>query len=166
MLRSLPTTLRATPTPTSILRQSSLPTIRLLSQTSTTSTTAAPSATSTTPSSSPSIPQPSATSRRPDTNNNNNDATTTPAPPRRGPYFVARNFGNNFSVYHLRKRGGNLRQTVVKKVEGDARSLSRDLVAALGLPEKEVTVNSRTNHVTIKGFHEEKVKAWLAQRGF
>lgn len=63
---------------------------------------------------------------------------------------MARNFANNLAVYHRRKRGGNMKLTEVKKIQGDAVTLSQHLSAALELPQAEVTVNSRTNHVVIK----------------
>ncbi len=43
-----------------------------------------------------------------------------------------------------------MKLTEVKKIQGDAITLSRDLSTALELPPAEVTVNSRTNHVVIK----------------
>ena len=67
-----------------------------------------------------------------------------------GQYFISRSFAQNLPVYHTRKRGGNMKLTEVKKVQGDAIALSKDLSALLGLPPSEVNVNSLTKHVVIR----------------
>ena len=48
------------------------------------------------------------------------------------------------------KRGGNLRQTRIRKIEGDAAKLGQDLRQALSLKPEEVKVNQLTNHIIIK----------------
>lgn len=57
---------------------------------------------------------------------------------------------NNIAVYERRDRGGNLKKTLLKKGEGNLQALRFDVAEALGLSEKDVKVNSITNHVEIK----------------
>ncbi|CAK7210173.1 54S ribosomal protein img2, mitochondrial [Sporothrix bragantina] len=78
------------------------------------------------------------------------------------PYRIGRSNSLNFPVYHRIKSGGTNRTTEVKKVEGDAKALSKRLTDELKL---ETKVNPRTNHVIIKGFHREKIVQWLTERG-
>ncbi|KAK7753394.1 54S ribosomal protein img2, mitochondrial [Diatrype stigma] len=71
-------------------------------------------------------------------------------PPRKLPYFVGRNPFNNFGVYQRRKRGGNLKVTLVKKGEGNLQALKHDIKKALDLRDDEVAVNSITRHIVVK----------------
>jgi hypothetical protein len=57
---------------------------------------------------------------------------------------------NNMAVYERRYRGGNLKKTLLKKGEGNLQALRFDVAEALGVSEKEVRVNSVTNHIEIK----------------
>ena len=43
-----------------------------------------------------------------------------------------------------------MRQTLIRKVEGNTSSLKRQLEEGLGLDPKTVAVNQLTNHVVIK----------------
>lgn len=76
-----------------------------------------------------------------------------PAPPRQQataairPYRVTRSTALNLPVYHRYKSGRTNKTTEVKKIEGDARVLARQLGEELGL---ETKVNPRTNHVIVK----------------
>ena len=53
-------------------------------------------------------------------------------------------------VYQLSKRGGNLHQTKVRRIEGDIMALKTDLQRALGLEDKEIVINQLTQHIIIK----------------
>ncbi|KAI3339232.1 mitochondrial large subunit ribosomal protein-domain-containing protein [Ustulina deusta] len=85
---------------------------------------------------------------------------------RQLPYFVGRNSLNNLSVYHKKKRGGNLKLTLVKLGEGDLLALKRDLVATLQLSDDEVAINSVTRHIIIKGHKRDEVVNFLHTMGF
>ncbi|KAI0538527.1 mitochondrial large subunit ribosomal protein-domain-containing protein [Xylaria digitata] len=87
-------------------------------------------------------------------------------PPRQLPYFVGRNNLNNFSVYHKTLRGGNYKITLLKRGEGHLSALKQDLIAALQLPDDEVSIKSVTNHLVIKGHKREKVVHFLRTMGF
>jgi large subunit ribosomal protein L49 len=83
-------------------------------------------------------------------NTQTNAKADLPRPPQLLPYYVGRNSMNNMSVYERRGRGGNLKKTLLKKGEGNLQALRFDVAAALGLTEKEVKVNTVTNHIEIK----------------
>ncbi|KAK6198417.1 hypothetical protein LQW54_010311 [Pestalotiopsis sp. IQ-011] len=89
-----------------------------------------------------------------------------PKPPQHLPYYVGRNRMNNIAVYERRDRGGNLKKTLLKKGEGNLQALRFDVAEALGLSEKDVKVNSITNHVEIKGHRKEDVVEFLRNMGF
>lgn len=82
------------------------------------------------------------------------------------PYFVHRTNTNNLPVYAEAKRGGSLRQTLIRKVEGDANALREDLVEHLNLKPEWVTVNGLTNHVIIKGWKKDNVEKLLKELNF
>lgn len=65
---------------------------------------------------------------------------------------------NNIAVYERRDRGGNLKKTLLKKGEGNLQALRFDVAEALGLSEKDVKVNSITNHVEIKVGAKDMIK--------
>jgi large subunit ribosomal protein L49 len=75
-------------------------------------------------------------------------ATLTSVPAK--PYRVDRSGTNNLPVYLLSKRGGNLKQTKVRRIEGNINVLRADLQQALGVDEKDVTINQLTQHIIIK----------------
>lgn len=66
------------------------------------------------------------------------------------PYHIHRTPSQQLPVYKLAKRGGSLKQTRLRKIEGDVKALRGDLMEALGLGEGEVKVNQLTGHVLIK----------------
>lgn len=68
----------------------------------------------------------------------------------REPYHVLRTPSNQLPIYLLAKRGGNLHQTRIKKVEGDLAVLRNQLQQALKVPEEEIRINQRTRHIVIK----------------
>jgi len=64
-------------------------------------------------------------------------------------------------VYHLSKRGGNLHQTKVRRIEGDIMAMKTDLQRALGLEDKEIVINQLTQHIIIKGHKRQEVVKFL-----
>jgi large subunit ribosomal protein L49 len=77
-------------------------------------------------------------------------APTKPATTPKQPYRVSRTPSNNLPVYLLAKSGGNLKQTKVRKIEGDIKLLRAHLQQALGLKENEVTINQLTQQIIIR----------------
>lgn len=65
-------------------------------------------------------------------------------------YHVHRTASQQLPVYHLAKRGGNLHQTRVRKIDGNIADLRNDLQRALGLKEEHITINQLTKHIIIK----------------
>jgi len=53
-------------------------------------------------------------------------------------------------VYLLSKRGGNLKQTKLRRIEGDINVLRSDLQQALGVDEKDVVINQLTKQIIIR----------------
>ncbi|KAI0122653.1 mitochondrial large subunit ribosomal protein-domain-containing protein [Daldinia grandis] len=89
-----------------------------------------------------------------------------PAKPAKLPYFVARNNLNNLGVYHKAKRGGNLKVTLVKNGEGDLMALKKDIQEALRLKDSDISLNSVTGHIVIKGHMKLQVFNFLYTMGF
>lgn len=66
-------------------------------------------------------------------------------------YRVNRTPSQQLPIYLLAKRGGNLKQTRLRKIEGDIGKLKQDLQKALGIVEdKEIQINQLTKHIIIK----------------
>lgn len=66
-------------------------------------------------------------------------------------YRVIRTPSQQLPIYLLAKRGGNLKQTRLRKIEGDVGKLKQDLQKALGIVEdKEIQINQLTRHIIIK----------------
>ena len=65
-------------------------------------------------------------------------------------YYVHRTASQQLPIYHLAKRGGNLRQTRIRKIDGNLMELKKDLRHALGLKEEQIAINSLTKHIIIK----------------
>lgn len=82
------------------------------------------------------------------------------------PYFVTRTPSNELPVYTLRKRGGNLKMTRVKKVDGRVETLREELRGVLGVGEKDVVVNGVTGHVMVKGHWKPVIERFLRERRF
>lgn len=80
------------------------------------------------------------------------------------PYFVTRSANNELPIYTLRKRGGNLLVTRVKKIDGDRAVLKQQLKELLG--RNEVVVNGTTGHIMIKGHVKPIVEKFLKERLF
>lgn len=68
------------------------------------------------------------------------------------PYYVYRTSSQQLPVYQIAKRGGNLHQTRIRKINGDVRKLRDDIQKALELKEGSIAINSITGHITIKVF--------------
>ncbi|KAF3005122.1 hypothetical protein E8E13_010240 [Curvularia kusanoi] len=83
-------------------------------------------------------------------------------PPR---YHVGRSTNKNLPVYQDYKRGGNLHLTSVRKISGDLHALRDELRTYLSKKESEVTINSLTQQVVVKGHHREEINAFLKARG-
>ncbi|KAL8822183.1 MAG: hypothetical protein Q9191_007075 [Dirinaria sp. TL-2023a] len=66
------------------------------------------------------------------------------------PYYVHRTPSKQLPIYKLAKRGGNLKQTRLRKINGDVSALRRDLMEAMKLEEKECRINQLTGHILIK----------------
>lgn len=71
-------------------------------------------------------------------------------PPSPLAYHVHRTPSQLLPVYHLAKRGGNLRQTRIRKIEGDVELLRDEIRNELGLKEHLVVINRLTGHIIIK----------------
>lgn len=70
--------------------------------------------------------------------------------PEERKYWVTKTGTKGIPVYHLKKRGGNLHQTKVRRIEGDIMAMKTDLQRALGLEDKEIVINQLTHHIIIK----------------
>lgn len=66
------------------------------------------------------------------------------------PYYIHRTASQQLPIYKLAKRGGNLRQTRLRKVEGDIARLRGDLQEALSLVDEHIKINQLTKHIIIK----------------
>ena len=66
------------------------------------------------------------------------------------PYHVHRTASQKLPIYHLAKRGGNLHQTKIRKIEGDVEKLKDEIRTALDLKEELVVINHLTGHIIIK----------------
>jgi len=65
-------------------------------------------------------------------------------------YHVYRTASQQLPVYLTAKRGGNLQQTKIRKIEGDIIALREDLRSAMGLQEQHIVINHLTKHIIIK----------------
>ncbi|KAI9721401.1 MAG: hypothetical protein M1828_005151 [Chrysothrix sp. TS-e1954] len=81
-------------------------------------------------------------------------------------YAVSRTPTRNLPVYQLIKGGGTLRLTRVRRVEGEAEMLRKQLAAFLQPKPEYVRINSVTGHVVIKGWYKKQVEQILTQKGF
>ncbi|TLD19492.1 Translation initiation factor [Venturia nashicola] len=110
------------------------------------------------PAAPPSIPKPASSSKP--------TLPVTPPIPQLLPYHVLRSRTRNLPVYLDWKAGGNLKQTQIRKIVGDTKTLSRDLAKELQIDPRLVTVGKVSGHVVIKGHFKQKVEAFLKARGF
>ncbi|CAO2656437.1 Nn.00g052400.m01.CDS01 [Neocucurbitaria sp. VM-36] len=84
------------------------------------------------------------------------------APPK---YHVSRSATKNLPIYTDYKRGGNLHLTTVRKITGDLSALRDELRVFLNKKNEDVTINSLTGHVVVKGHHTSEVAEFLKARG-
>ncbi|CAD6455377.1 6e5cbd31-0af8-4f5e-abb5-507f3fc95a05 [Sclerotinia trifoliorum] len=98
-------------------------------------------------------------------------STSTSTPPQitsaeapNQPYHVSRTHSKNLPVYGRAKAGGNLKQTIIRKIEGDIMKLKEQLEGALF--NKEVRVNHLTKQIIIKGSCQLEVRQFLEERHF
>ncbi|KAL8797588.1 MAG: hypothetical protein Q9195_000405 [Heterodermia aff. obscurata] len=82
------------------------------------------------------------------------------------PYYIHRTGSQQLPIYKLAKRGGNLRQTRLRKVEGDLARLRTDLQDALNLESEHIKINQLTKHIIIKGWRQADVAKFLIDRQF
>lgn len=75
--------------------------------------------------------------------------TSTQAP-RQLTYAVGRTASNNVSVYNDKRSGGTRKETTIKKIQGNAQDLKKDLINELQFKKDDVNVNPVTGHVKIK----------------
>ena len=66
------------------------------------------------------------------------------------PYHIHRTASQQLPIYNQAKRGGNLHQTLIRKIEGDVDTLRQDLIDSLSVTEKEVVINRLTGHIIVK----------------
>ncbi|KAI7776610.1 hypothetical protein LA080_004760 [Diaporthe eres] len=95
------------------------------------------------------------TSQTPPTPSPSSAASSTATSPQRKQltYLVERTPSKHLSVYNDARAGGTKKQTVMKKIVGDARALRDEIVEELQFPRDD-------------GFHADKVQKWLEARGF
>lgn len=77
-------------------------------------------------------------------------STTTPAREKQLTYLVERTPSKKLSVYNDARAGGTKKQTVVKKIVGDARALRDEIAEELQFPKDDVKINPVTGHIKIK----------------
>ncbi|CAD7947503.1 unnamed protein product [Amoebophrya sp. A25] len=77
------------------------------------------------------------------------------------PWRIRRTSFGNFAVYERFKRGGIEAYTVLRNVEGNIRSLRKQLIHVCEAP-----VRVRVGCFEIRGLHSWKLKEWLASLGF
>lgn len=65
-------------------------------------------------------------------------------------YRISLTPSKQYPVYTLSKRGGNMKLTKIRRIEGDVAALRTELQEALGLPQKEVVINQLTKHIIVK----------------
>ena len=66
------------------------------------------------------------------------------------PYHVHRTASQELPIYHLAKRGGNLHQTRIRKIEGDRVKLRDELQESLGLKKENAVINQVTGQIVLK----------------
>ncbi|KAI9878321.1 MAG: hypothetical protein M1830_001254 [Pleopsidium flavum] len=89
-----------------------------------------------------------------------------PSPTPKQPYHVSRTPSNQLPIYLLAKRGGNLHQTRIKKIEGDIAELRKQLQQELKVAEQEIKINQLTRHIVIKGWRKPEVAKFLEEKRF
>ncbi|KAF1946682.1 hypothetical protein EJ02DRAFT_366846 [Clathrospora elynae] len=80
-------------------------------------------------------------------------------------YHVSRSATKNLPIYTDYKRGGNLHQTIVRKITGDLSALRDELRVFLNKKNEDVKINALTQHVVVKGHHTAQIADFLKARG-
>ncbi|KAF2851239.1 Img2-domain-containing protein [Plenodomus tracheiphilus IPT5] len=81
-------------------------------------------------------------------------------------YHVSRSVNKNLPIYTDKKRGGNLHLTLIRKLSGDIKALRDELREFLQKKADDVTINTVTNQVVVKGHHKLEIEKYLTARGF
>ncbi|KIW02803.1 uncharacterized protein PV09_05864 [Verruconis gallopava] len=82
------------------------------------------------------------------------------------PYHVSRTPSNNLPVYHDTRNGNTRKETIIRKISGDARPLRDAIRELLGVEAEKVWIGKVTGHVYVKGHHKAKIERFLAEKGF
>lgn len=59
-----------------------------------------------------------------------------------------------------------MKQTRIKKIDGDVQHLRDEVVSFLGLPAENAEVNRTTGHVVLKGWYKPQLELFLRERKF
>ncbi|KAK0610170.1 hypothetical protein B0T17DRAFT_473272, partial [Bombardia bombarda] len=93
-----------------------------------------------------------------------------PAPPPEDrpppPFVVSRTPSKLFPIYHLTKRGGNQKLTIIKKVDGDRTVFTHWLAHDLGLELDKITILTPSNNIVVSGHRKGLIAEWLEKYGF
>ncbi|KAM9301750.1 large ribosomal subunit protein mL49 [Gastrophryne carolinensis] len=84
------------------------------------------------------------------------------------PYCVRRSRMHNVPVY-TDITHGNRQMTVIRKIEGDIWALEgevRDFLTQLTGKTPAIQVNEINRSIRVKGYHDNAIKTWLAEKGF
>ncbi|OBT68940.1 hypothetical protein VE03_01314 [Pseudogymnoascus sp. 23342-1-I1] len=101
------------------------------------------------------------------TTSTSSSTSSTSTPAQSLEYRVSRTPSAQLPIYLLAKRGGNMKQTRVKKIEGNIAQLREDLKVALGIEEdREIQVNHLTRHIIVKGHRKPEVAKFLIEHKF
>jgi len=57
-----------------------------------------------------------------------------------------------------------MKLTKLRRIEGDVNALRNDLREALGLEDKEVTINQLTRHIIVKGHKKPEIEKFLKEQ--
>lgn len=66
----------------------------------------------------------------------------------------------------MKKRGGNLKLTRIKNIDGDRMKLKLDIATALGIKKDDSAINHITGHLNIKGHYKREIETFLRARRF
>ena len=80
-------------------------------------------------------------------------------------YHIERSRSKNLPIYTDYKRGGNLYLTTVRRITGNSTALRDELRAFLKKRAEDITINTVTGHIVIKGHHTALVADFLRARG-
>ncbi|RKP07228.1 ribosomal protein L49/IMG2, partial [Thamnocephalis sphaerospora] len=79
-------------------------------------------------------------------------------------YFVHRTKSKVLPVYTDIRNGGTRHMTIIRRIEGDANVLAKELVVALNEPA--IKAKELNNHVIVKGRRTIDVCRFLEAKGF